>query len=895
VSSIHTFSAICTIYACLFPSLSIRKEKQRAGMNLKRKRVAFLLTGVLPLMAKDDIPVIKTSDKEVKNAQNDVSSLQSAAEKIHDNDALTSIPKLLPLQLTDVRDHVSSLSPMFLTDDQISFEEGFISRINDKITRTAFSNTTCLASEDPSLQEQKAKEEDGKVGVESQSEVDSTNVTLNDTIIADEAASSNHSETENEPAVEEEEEMVERLIVDYASKSAGALILESSPKMKGAGNLLVGDKDKYAISPCTEKKFVVIGLSEDILVKEIKVANYERYSSHVKEFQVLGSQTMGQWVVLGNFSAENKVSYEQSFELEEPSWARYLKFRFMTHYGSEHYCTLSQIKVHGSTMLQGFHEQWNEGEVDNEGEETSDRKPDDIQQEEPVEIDEKEKEVTKLINLEDVIESNQNPGTLENENDDGISEIVEDNSNQRDSSPNNEELTGEEEEDEKTLPADGRESKSKMTLLLPTFDINTASIPNDLASTRFLLSAHKSLNTDVTQCQVEPLDTVAISNDFRNQGNGFEEGLAASEESTGKKGKQNYSVQVTDAVQKLQMKIQSTIGMTAGFHQTIQTMIGNTLPRLKPYIENTPQTQNISQPNSSQHTLKTETRTDTDTIQNLDTQAFASDAASTVIDERTLDIEISAGLTKVLSQFPSAKCLESLNFNEFKKNTLAKAAAGTGSSGSHAGKIEPIFKTLTDEIRMLQISQNVHDKFSRALIACYQNIMIEMASELHAIHTSQEQRLSKLEAEIAQMKNDDWISNLSFICSKIVDLIISFFMVAINGSSQTLNTDEKVEGKRYALMVQFFLIMTVISVSMGWFRRQSACKPPAGRKAPKSNPEPTPLRRIVSFEKLEEEPAAEDISSIQTEGNKRTAKKMVGRGRFRRTVARIVAPGAKTP
>ena len=155
-----------------------------------------------------------------------------------------------------------------------------------------------------------------------------------------------------------------RVVVDYASKAAGALILEKSPNMKGTSNLLNSDNDRYAIAPCDEeRKYVVIGLSEDILVKQLVLANYERYSSHPKEFQVLGSQTYpdAQWMDLGTYMAQ-PGNEAQTFDLIDPSWARYLKLRFVTHYGSEHYCTVSQVKVHGSTMLQGFHEQWKESE-----------------------------------------------------------------------------------------------------------------------------------------------------------------------------------------------------------------------------------------------------------------------------------------------------------------------------------------------------------------------------------------------------------------------------------------------------------------------------------------------------------------------------------------------------
>lgn len=53
-------------------------------------------------------------------------------------------------------------------------------------------------------------------------------------------------------------------MVNFAAQSAGAVVLESSPGSKGYHNLLNDDKDKYGISPCSEKKWVVIGLSEDV-------------------------------------------------------------------------------------------------------------------------------------------------------------------------------------------------------------------------------------------------------------------------------------------------------------------------------------------------------------------------------------------------------------------------------------------------------------------------------------------------------------------------------------------------------------------------------------------------------------------------------------------------------
>ena len=73
---------------------------------------------------------------------------------------------------------------------------------------------------------------------------------------------------------------------NYASRDSGAVMLESSPSSKGMPNLLLDSKDKYAITPCQEQQWAVLGLSEDILVKKIIVGSHEKYSSLLKEFQV---------------------------------------------------------------------------------------------------------------------------------------------------------------------------------------------------------------------------------------------------------------------------------------------------------------------------------------------------------------------------------------------------------------------------------------------------------------------------------------------------------------------------------------------------------------------------------------------------------------------------------
>ncbi|KAJ1460966.1 UNC-like C-terminal-domain-containing protein [Pelagophyceae sp. CCMP2097] len=147
-----------------------------------------------------------------------------------------------------------------------------------------------------------------------------------------------------------------KTVINYASMASGAVVLDSSPTSKGFHNLLLDDKDKYGNTPCADKKILVIGLSEDIQAREIILAQYEKYSSAVREFDVLGSQTYPtkEWLHLGTFEAVYGER-EQRFQIADPRWVRYLKFRFLSHHGDQFVCTVSQIKVHGVTMMAGFH------------------------------------------------------------------------------------------------------------------------------------------------------------------------------------------------------------------------------------------------------------------------------------------------------------------------------------------------------------------------------------------------------------------------------------------------------------------------------------------------------------------------------------------------------------
>ncbi|KAJ0241122.1 SUN domain-containing protein 4 [Hirschfeldia incana] len=136
---------------------------------------------------------------------------------------------------------------------------------------------------------------------------------------------------------------------NYAAASKGAKVLSCNKEAKGATSIISRDKDKYLRNPCsTEEKFIVLELSEETLVNTIKIANFEHYSSNLKDFEIHGTLVYptDAWVPLGNFTALN-MKNEQNFTLGDPQWVRYLKLSFLSHYGSEFYCTLSLLEVYG--------------------------------------------------------------------------------------------------------------------------------------------------------------------------------------------------------------------------------------------------------------------------------------------------------------------------------------------------------------------------------------------------------------------------------------------------------------------------------------------------------------------------------------------------------------------
>uniref|UniRef100_A0A8C5RAD8 SUN domain-containing ossification factor n=1 Tax=Leptobrachium leishanense TaxID=445787 RepID=A0A8C5RAD8_9ANUR len=144
---------------------------------------------------------------------------------------------------------------------------------------------------------------------------------------------------------------------NYASVECGAKILSANPEAKSTSAILIENMDLYMLNPCSAKIWLVIELCEPIQVKQLDIANYELFSSTPKDFLVSISDRYptNKWVKLGTFHARDERTV-QSFPLDEQMYAKYVKVELISHFGSEHFCPLSLIRVFGTSMVEEYEE-----------------------------------------------------------------------------------------------------------------------------------------------------------------------------------------------------------------------------------------------------------------------------------------------------------------------------------------------------------------------------------------------------------------------------------------------------------------------------------------------------------------------------------------------------------
>uniref|UniRef100_A0A8C6IMD1 SUN domain-containing ossification factor n=1 Tax=Melopsittacus undulatus TaxID=13146 RepID=A0A8C6IMD1_MELUD len=144
---------------------------------------------------------------------------------------------------------------------------------------------------------------------------------------------------------------------NYASVECGAKILAANPEAKSTSAILMENMDLYMLNPCSTKIWFVIELCEPVQVKQFDIANHELFSSTPKDFLVSISDRYptNKWIKLGTFHARDERNV-QSFPLDEQMYAKYVKVELISHFGSEHFCPLSLIRVFGTSMVEEYEE-----------------------------------------------------------------------------------------------------------------------------------------------------------------------------------------------------------------------------------------------------------------------------------------------------------------------------------------------------------------------------------------------------------------------------------------------------------------------------------------------------------------------------------------------------------
>uniref|UniRef100_A0A914DRE4 SUN domain-containing protein n=1 Tax=Acrobeloides nanus TaxID=290746 RepID=A0A914DRE4_9BILA len=146
---------------------------------------------------------------------------------------------------------------------------------------------------------------------------------------------------------------------NYASKECGAKIVFANPEAENKGAILNDkEKDEYMRNPCekAQNKFLVIELCETIQPTIVEIANFELFSSNPREFRVSISERYPaiEWIDAGEFIAQDTRDIQTFSIIPKGSYAKFVRLELLSHYGKEHYCTLSLFRIYGISMVDEY-------------------------------------------------------------------------------------------------------------------------------------------------------------------------------------------------------------------------------------------------------------------------------------------------------------------------------------------------------------------------------------------------------------------------------------------------------------------------------------------------------------------------------------------------------------
>lgn len=141
---------------------------------------------------------------------------------------------------------------------------------------------------------------------------------------------------------------------NYASAEC-AKVIETNPEAKKAPYMLNELIDEYMLNPCKTRIWFVIELCEAIQATRIELANYELFSSTPQDFTVYFSDTYPalDWKLVGVFKANDSRTL-QAFDLNQVGFGKFIRVELHSHYGNEHYCPISQVRVFGASMAEEY-------------------------------------------------------------------------------------------------------------------------------------------------------------------------------------------------------------------------------------------------------------------------------------------------------------------------------------------------------------------------------------------------------------------------------------------------------------------------------------------------------------------------------------------------------------
>ncbi|KAK9841003.1 hypothetical protein WJX81_005028 [Elliptochloris bilobata] len=145
----------------------------------------------------------------------------------------------------------------------------------------------------------------------------------------------------------------------------GAKVVAANIEARKPGAVLDADGDTFLRNECRADKWLLLELSQVARVDTVRLAQFELYSSRVRDLKVLGRQShpradgsdyakglnASSWQPLGRFTAAN-VKGVQAFSIASPAWVKFLQLRFVTHYGNEPVCAINELSVFGKSAVE---------------------------------------------------------------------------------------------------------------------------------------------------------------------------------------------------------------------------------------------------------------------------------------------------------------------------------------------------------------------------------------------------------------------------------------------------------------------------------------------------------------------------------------------------------------